>query len=123
MPEQILLPISRLVAAPIRVTHELRRIEHENHALRVVQDVAIEIALAAIAALGFAPIRNILEDMDRSHFVFLGPVNARSGNKVCTIAGRVYEFFVDGFGTAAERAAPRLNGRIEKTQLADVFPY
>ena len=105
MPQQILFPISRFEAAAIGVADELCRVEHENHALRVVQNVAIEISLAAITPLGLAAIRDVLQDVNRSYVVFFGSVNARSRNKVRSIAGRVHELFVRRLRTCGRKGS------------------
>src|SRR5260370_41491634 len=46
MSKELLFAVSHLERTRIRVTDQSGSIEHENHALRVIQDFLVEIALA-----------------------------------------------------------------------------
>src|SRR5271170_1309604 len=113
MTQKILLSISSFEAAAIGVADEPRRVEHEDHALRVVQDVAIEIALAAIAALGLAAVRDVFEDVDRALILLFAAMNPRSGNEICPLAGGMHKLFLRHLRVPAERTPLGLRRRTE----------
>ena len=118
--QQVRLFVSSLKAAPVCITDQSHGIEHQNHALCVVQDVAIEIALATIAALRFAPVGNILEHMNRSAGIFFAGMDARSGNQIRALACGVNEFFQRHSHVATKRTSPRLRRRLQEFHLADI---
>ena len=44
MPDQFVFAVARFEAAPVRVTDKPSGIEHQDHALRGIQDLLIEVA-------------------------------------------------------------------------------
>ena len=114
--QQILLAISGFEAAAVRVADQTHRVEHQNHALRVVQNVAIEIALAAIAALGLAPVGDVFQHVNRAAFFFFVRRECATWKPDrCARRRRVDEFFERRSRVAAKRASPRLRGRRQKS--------
>ena len=87
--------------------------------MRVVQDVVVEIALAAIAAFGDAAIGDVFHNMDGAPVVALRVVNARGGNEKSALGGFVDVFLVGEARIAAEGAIPFLGRRVQNFQAVN----
>ena len=59
MPNQLAFLIACFIAAPVRVTDQPRRIEHQNHALRCIQNLLIEVAFPLQLRLKRLLLRNV----------------------------------------------------------------
>ena len=78
--QQILFAVAGLEAAAVGVTDQTGGIEHQDHALRVIQNVLVEIALAAVAAFGNAAIGDVFHHVNGAPVVALRVVDARCRN-------------------------------------------
>src|SRR5215469_4469666 len=82
IPHKIGLTVTGFKASPVRVADKARRVEHEDHALRVIENVPVEIALPAITPLGLPAIGDVLQYVDRPRFAFAAPTNPGAGNEI-----------------------------------------
>src|SRR6202034_4271483 len=103
MSQQILLFVAGFKASPIRVAYEPGSIEHQDHALRVVQDIFVEVTLAAIAAFGRAPVGDVFQNVNGAQLVFRSAVDARSRDKKSSVSSLMNEFLMRGLRVPAER--------------------
>ncbi len=67
MPDQFILAISCFIATPVRIADQPRRIQHQNHALRSIQNFLVEIALALQLRLEHLLFRHIQHQSANLH--------------------------------------------------------
>src|SRR6201987_6247964 len=122
MPQEIRLLISSLKTAGLRIANQPSRIQDQNHALRVIENVLVEIALASIPAFRLAAVTDVLRHMNRTELVVAPLMKARCRHEIRPVSHRKYKLLVQRSWIPAKWASSRLHARSEQLELSHIPP-